>query len=207
MKIFNHIDSYLQNESCDSPEPILNGNNRPIIVLDDRETLAEIPRFLLPLQNKIYEVGFPLVTSTDWHREKSLMVKKSLKLSRDNQEISLSIYLQDQVLDSTQLNDEQTHQNLKQELSNRCEHHTADTIAVIVGLFNELYAQSGWDKKFPLLKLPSCLKKLSLEEARQPLVVSLDKRYKLRHNLEILTPKLRSQLNRTVEMTPLSRIQ
>ncbi|MGY6530599.1 MAG: DUF2357 domain-containing protein [Cyanobacterium sp.] len=40
-----------------------------------------------------------------------------------------------------------------------------------------------------------------------PLVLALNKRYELRHKLELIAPKLRSQLNRVAEMMPLSHIQ
>ncbi|WP_308255934.1 DUF2357 domain-containing protein [Geminocystis sp. GBBB08] len=51
------------------------------------------------------------------------------------------------------------------------------------------------------------MKKLSQEDARLPLVLALNKRYELRHKLELIATKLCSQLNRVAKMMPLGHIQ
>ena len=51
------------------------------------------------------------------------------------------------------------------------------------------------------------MQELSQKEARLPLILALDRRYELRHKLELIAPKLRSHLNRTAEMMSIAKIQ
>lgn len=210
MRIYTDIGAYLRNEPLPltSREITLSGNNRPILVLDNNERLLGASKLLIPLENGIYELGFPFVTLANWDFHKNLISPVPLILQRDHEQITDLIQLQDHVLDATQINDENIQNRLTQELSDQYDRHTADTIAVLVGLFYGMRSQERAKKvDFPLLSLPNCLQELSRDEARQPLVVSLDRRYELRHKLETITPKLRSQLNRIAEMMSLARIQ
>lgn len=209
MKIYANLGAYLQNEPLQLLDPVLDSSDRPILVLANDEVLSEMPSFLIPLEDKkTYEIGFPLVSVSNWDNHQSLCQKELLKIQKNNEEFALSISIKDLILDSTQVNDESTHNRLSNELTNRYDRHTAETIAVFIGLFQGMRSGKRIKQiKFPLLNLPKYFQQLSSEDARLPLVVSLDRRYELRHKLESITTKLRSQLNRTVEMIPLARIQ
>lgn len=208
MKIYANLGTYLQNEPLQLLDAVLDSADRPILVLDNDEELSQTPGFLIPLEDKnSYEIGFPLVSISDWDSYQILCQKSSLKLQKNNEETSFKISIKDLILDSTQVNDESTHNRLNNELNNSYDRHTAETIAVFIGLFQGMRSGRRIKQiKFPLLNLPEYFHELSSEDARLPLVVSLDRRYELRHKLESITTKLRSQLNRTVEMIPLARI-
>jgi len=209
MKIYASLGTYLQNEPLELLDAVLDSSDRPILVLENNEVFSKMPSFLIPLEDKkTYEIGFPLVSVSDWDTYQSICQKASLKLQQNNEEISLTMSIKDLVLDSTQVNEESTHNRLSNELTNCYDRHTAETIAVFIGLFQGMRSGKRITQiKFPFLNLPEYFQEISSDDARLPLVVSLDRRYELRHKLESITTKLRSQLNRTVEMIPLARIQ
>ena len=208
MKIYANLGTYLQNEPLQLLDAVLDSADRPILVLDNDEELSQTPGFLIPLEDKnSYEIGFPLVSISDWDSYQILCQKSSLKLQKNNEETSFKISIKDLILDSTQVNDESTHNRLNNELNNSYDRHTAETIAVFIGLFQGMRSGRRIKQiKFPLLNLPEYFHELSSEDARLPLVVSLDRRYELRHKLESITTKLIYQIIRTVDMIPLARI-
>ena len=207
MKIYPNISAYLENQPLALSNYFLSAKDRPFLVLENYESFLEIPNNLIKITDKTYEVYFPFISLADWEINKNLVSQVSVKLNQGNQTIIIPLEIRDEVLDATQINDEKTQKYLQLELEQKYDRLTADTIAIFLGVFYGMRSQARKSVKFPLLKLSQCLKELSREEARLPLVVALDRRYQLRHNLEIITPKLRSQLNRVAEIMPLGRIQ
>ena len=212
MLIYSSLADYLEDKPCLDSLPQLRGSDRPFLVLEDGEELSKQYPFLMERQPQIYEIGFPWVQVTDWEKQKAISQKTiSQKLSIEiTTGIIVELNLADEVLDETQItNDENEVEKLKKELGEQCDRITADTIALFIGLFDALSGKEKYDSQFPcfLINIPQLLVELSKEDAKLPLVLALNRRYELRHKLEMLAPKLRSQLNRKAEMIPLGRIQ
>lgn len=201
---------YLQDKFC--REYFLRGSDRPFLVLEDGEELSKQYPFLMERQPQIYEIGFPWVQVTDWEKQKAISQKAiSQKLSIEiTTGVIIELNLADEVLDETQIsNDENEVEKLQKELGKRCDRITADTIALFIGLFDALSGKEKYGSLSPcfLINIPQLLVEISKEDAKLPLVLALNRRYELRHKLEMIAPKLRSQLNRKAEMIPLGRIQ
>ena len=208
MLIYASLADYLQDKPLQEKIFELRGSDRPFLVLEDGEELSKQYPFLMQRQPEIYEIGFPFVQVSDWERQKTISLKLSIE-TKSGKKIELN--LADEVLDETQINnDESAVEKLKKELAEkRCDRITADTIALFIGLFDALLGEqknSSQSQCF-LINIPQLLADLSQEDARLPLVLALNRRYELRHKLEMIAPKLRSQLNRKAEMIPLGRIQ
>jgi hypothetical protein len=207
MLIYANLADYLQDKPYLDSLPQLRGSDRPFLVLQGDEELSKQYPFLMQRQPRIYEIGFPWVQVTDWEKQKSISQKLNIEITTG---AIIDLNIADEVLDQSQItNDENEVEKLKKELGERCDRITADTIALFIGLFDAL---SREDKNGPqsscfLINIPQLLVDLSQEDAQLPLVLALNYRYELRHKLEILAPKLRSQLNRKAEMIPLGRIQ
>jgi hypothetical protein len=193
--------------------PPLQGKDRPVIVLDPQERLKSPSRFLMPRQDRVYEVGFPWIQTIDWEtwESRQALVQQVTLTIEDHPPYSLQLQLQDEVFDASQLGrgEEDTAEQLHNTLGYRCDRATAETIALLIGLFREILGRTktGPPGGRPLVEIPSVLDQLSQSEAHLPLVLALNRRYELRHKLELIAPKLRSQLNRVAEMMPLGHIQ
>ena len=208
MLIYATLVDYLQSQACLDDCPRLRGSDRPILVLEDGEILTRNHNFLIRRDETLYEIGFPWVQIDDWEKQEHFFQEHCIETDSGNQ---ITLVLFDEILDETQIsNDEQKVKDLKDKLGDQWfERTTADTIAFFIGLFDNLLGEQKQRSQSEcfLLKIPVILKKLSKEEAKLPLVLALNQRYELCHKLELIAPKLRSQLNRTAEMMPLGSIQ
>jgi len=207
MFYYSSIANYLDNKinSFNSDFIItLKSKNRPFLKLADNENLKHQYDFLIERDKGLYEIGFPLIQVADFEMNDNLT--QLINIETKEGEI-FKFYLEDEVLDETQLiNDEDLAKELAKELGGRCDRTTAETISFFIGLFNSL-TNHHQNKNTSPLNIEESLEKLSQEDARLPLVLALNKRYELRHKLELIAPKLRSQLNRVAEMMPLGHIQ
>lgn len=209
MLIYLSLADYLTNQS-QSFEPgmklRLRGRDRPIFLLESPEQFSDSYNFLMKRGENIYEVGFPWIQIADWESQKTLSQDLTIEIAPLG---TLYIVLEDEVFDETQLNNDQKTADLLQELlGNACDRATAETISIFVGFFNLLRRQKqGKTHKCPVLQISDSLTKASQTEARLPLVLALERRYEIRHKLQLITSKLRSQLNRRAESIPLGRIQ
>jgi hypothetical protein len=210
MQVFATLVDYLE-ESPLSLEgdaiPPLRGCDRPIMVFEPDEKITQSYRFLIKRDSRIYEVGFPWVQRSDWDTHQDLLQQVTFSF-QDSQQYKL--FLHDEVFDESQLSsgDEEAAKQLQAELGSFCDRSTAETIALFIGLFRAMFGGGqGSKKEYLLVNIPSILNELSQSDARLPLVLALNRRYELRHKLELIAPKLRSQLNRVAEMMPLGHIQ
>jgi predicted component of viral defense system (DUF524 family) len=205
MLFYAGLTDYLFNRLCQFNSDTslhLRGCDRPFLVLEN-EVLKQEYNFLIFREKGVYEIGFPWVEVKHWEMNKSLT--KSVTVET-NQGRIFNITLGEEIFDETQLtNDENLAIHLQEELGFKCDRNTAEIISLFISLFNVL----SENYQLPLypLKIPDYLTKLSQEDARLPLVLALNKRYELRHKLDLIAPKLRSQLNRKAEMMPLGNIQ
>jgi len=202
MLIYATLTDYLENQPCQDYS--LRSSDRPFLVLRDDEELDQYYDFLIKRQPNVYEIGFPFVQIAEWEQQQT--ISKKLTFQTKQGEI-IQLDLADEVLDETQIkNDESVIANLKGKLGQKFDRTTADTIALFIGLFDTLRGEENHSSQSPcfLINVPQFLVE---EEAQLPLVLALNRRYELRHKLEMIAPKLRSQLNRKAEMIPLGRIQ
>ena len=207
MLIYKSLADYLKSNPCSEDCPTLNSSDRPFLELNFGEELVKDYPFLIKRQDHVYEIGFPWVQVHEWEERKSITQELWIEVHTGTR---LRFVLQDEILDETQIsNDESKVNNLKNDLRDRFERRTADTIAIFISLFDQLLGTEKQRSQVDcfLLGIPNKLDSISQEEARLPLVLSLNRRYELRHKLELITPKLRSQLNRTAEMIPIGLIQ
>ena len=207
MLIYSSLADYLQNKPCQDQSPQLRGSDRPFLVLEEGEEIAKQYSFLIERQPKIYEIGFPWVQVADWEQQKEISQRLSIEIKTG---IVIELNLEDEVLDETQINnDESAVERLKKELGKQCDRITADAIALFIGLFDACLGEENNSSQARcfLINIPQLLTDLSKEDARLPLVLAINRHYELRHKLEMIAPKLRSQLNRKAEMIPLGRIQ
>lgn len=180
----------------------LRGLDRAVLVLE-KETLKSEYNFLIKRGEGVYEIGFPWVKVEDWESNKSLT--KSV-IIETNQEDTFYLTLEDEIFDETQItNDENLALHLQEELGKKCDRDTAEIISLFISLFR--ISSANYRQPLYPLTITDSLTQLSQEDARLPLVLALNKRYELRHKLQLIAPKLRSQLNRKAEMIPLGNIQ
>jgi hypothetical protein len=213
MRLYRHLADYLQDQPCDlnATKPLqLRGSDRPFLVLDDGDELTKNDPFLIKRQSHVYEIGFPFVKIEEWEKHQdSEEISKSINLiTKSGLEINFD--LADEVLDKTQIStDEDKLKQLEQQLGKKCDRHTSEAIGLFIGLFDHLLGKHKNQKSAscPLLKIPDLLQELSQQDARLPLILALNRRYELRHKLELIAPKLRSHLTRTAEMVPIAKIQ
>lgn len=213
MRLYRHLADYLQNQPYDlnAATPLqLRGSDRPFLVLDDGDELPKHYPFLMERQSRVYEIGFPFVKIEEWekHQDSEKISQPINLITKSGLEINFD--LADEVLDKTQIStDEDKVKQLEQQLGRKCDRHTSEAIGLFIGLFDHLLGKHKNQKKAScsLLKIPELLQELSQQDARLPLVLALNRRYELRHKLELIAPKLRSQLTRTAEMVPIAKIQ
>ena len=213
MLIYASLADYLYDQPLNNPlsEPYkLQGSDRPFLVLENDEKFCKQYDFLIERRSqgnaKVYELGFPWLQVTDWENQKALVHRFTIETTTRQ---ILDLELGDEVLDETQVSDENLAQKLQNELKNQCDRTTAETIALFISLFDAMLGEQKQvqQSSCSVIEIPTLLAQLSGTDARLPLVLALNRRYELRHKLEMIAPKLRSQLNRTAEMMPLGRIQ
>ena len=208
------LNRFLSNSLSHDGELSLRGSDRPFLVLENGEELVKQYDFLIEYylrgdktgNEKIYEIGFPWVQVTDWKSQQT--ISQNLTIETKTGQI-FRINLRDEVLDETQVIDENEAEKLLHEIGDQCDRTTAETIALFISLFDTMLGDNKQvqESSCSLIKIPALLGQLSGADARLPLVLALNRRYELRHKLEMIAPKLRSQLNRTAEMMKLGRIQ
>lgn len=200
MKIYANLFAYINQE--ETTEKLLHGSDRPVIVLDPSENIvSKSEKSLIPITKNVYELAIPHVQLSDWERSGEL--KRTVFLDIEYKCVELSV--SDQVLDA-ELVPEEKQDKLKELLGKRFDRSTGDIIKIFVGIFSSLLG-SNRTVDVPLLSLYEKLETLSQEEARLPLVVYLERKYQLKRKLELISPKLRSQLRRQAELVPIGRLQ
>ncbi|MBL1210700.1 hypothetical protein [Geminocystis sp. GBBB08] len=112
MFYYSSIADYLNNKShCFNSEFIvtLKSKNRPFLQLADDEDLKNQYSFLIQRDKRLYEIGFPLIQVADFETNKSLT--QLINIETKQGEI-IKFYLKDEVLDETQLTNNEDLANL-----------------------------------------------------------------------------------------------
>lgn len=151
------------------------------------------------------EINFPYLKPADVFPP-DYQLQKNISLTDDN----ISLTVTDEVLDITTIKDETDIPHWEERLGRRLDHQNNLLIAVFNHVFSQITTQSYSPKEegnYLLIQLPIALENLDLEDAKLPLVVSLERQYQLTHNLRLISKKLRHQLRRKPEMMSVGKIQ
>jgi len=204
MRIHPNLFAYLNGEPSVNSDTILSGSDRPVIVLDPEEHIISSTRkSLIPITEEVYELAIPHIQLLDWEKYEELKTEIFLSTKSGITEIKIT----DQVLDS-ELAPEEKQEELKLALGSKFDRNTGDVIGYFVGIFNKIAEHTrSRQVNAPMVTIYEKLESLSRQNARLPLVIFLEKKYQLKRKLELIAPKLRSQLRRQAELMPIGRIQ
>jgi Domain of unknown function (DUF2357) len=203
MRLYPSLFAYL-NESPVPLETLLNARDRPIIALDPEEELSA-PSFLIPISDRIYEIAFPYLKTTDIRQHpKQLKYVFNLKVSGH----IYNLHITDEVLDADTIKDTQEVSEWETILGERLDNTTSHLIRILVGAFANIF-DTHQSKKPTIIvsRLQQKIDQFNIDEANIPIVISLERRYQLRRKLEAIASHLRHQLRRQAELMPLGRIQ
>ncbi|MDD1413292.1 DUF2357 domain-containing protein [Dolichospermum sp. ST_con] len=204
MKIYPSLFAYLNQSPLISDIPQLQASQRPIIVLESEEILSETS-CLIPITDRVYEIGFPYLQPTDLqHHNFELQSGLTLDISGKSYILQIS----DEILDLETIKEEAEIQELENRLGERLDKTTANLIRLFIGMFTDIFShQKTVNTNIILIELPEKLELVNIEDANLPIIISLDKRYQLRRKLEAISDKLRHQLRRQAESMSVGKIQ
>lgn len=204
MRIYSSLFAYLNQPESKLELLSLEASQRPILVLEADEELSAV-FWLIPLTDRVYEIGFPYLKITDLEQN-SFELKAEFNLDISGQSYTLRV--SDEVLDLETIQEEAEIQEWEKRLKERLDKKTSELIRLFIGMFTEIFSNEKTGKvKVLLTDLPEKLQLVNIEDANLPIVISLDKRYKLRRKLEVISGKFRHQLRRQAELMPVGRIQ
>lgn len=203
MKLYQNLFAYLNGDSLEAENTVLQGCDRPILVID-----SEISNYLLTKRDcNTYEIGFPYLKPTDLEQHDD-RCQTELTITTEAGEYSL--LLTDEVIDEKAIEDEA---QSKEWLGTDKEKRLNTSIEILLQNFNGLFKHKNLRNKrqsiagINLHYLPEYLSQFDIAEASLPLVISLERQYELSRKLRTIAPKLRHQLRRKAELMSISRIQ
>lgn len=124
MRYYSSIADYLDKKihSFNSESIVtLKSKNRPFLKLADDEDLQHQYHFLMERGNGLYEIGFPLIQVADFETNNSLTQLIAIETKQGK---VIKFYLEDEVLDETQLiSDEDLAKALLKELGKKMRSH------------------------------------------------------------------------------------
>lgn len=207
MKIFPNLFAYLNGNHLEAKNLVLHGCDRPILVLDSNEFIAQNP-LLIHHGDRFYEISFPYLKSSDLeHYEYRCQSELLLSIN----EIEYLFGITDEVIDKAAIEDEiKLEEWLAQSWGNRLNNSVSLLLPNLNGIFKnqELWSdRQGNLAKIDLYKLSDYLSKFDSSEASVPLVISLERQYELARKLREIAPKMRHQLRRKAELMPIGQIQ
>ena len=187
--LYPNLFAYLNHHSCEEDR-----------VIEGRD------RALLTTHSQTVEIPFPHLKPTDVSSPNN-QLQTTISLTDDN----ISLTVTDEVLDIATIEDESDIPHWEETLGRRLDDQNNLLIAVFNHVFSQITTQSDSppkkERNYLLIQLSPALENLNLEEAKLPLVVSLERQYKLTHNLRLISTKLRHQLRRKPEMMSVGKLQ
>lgn len=198
--LYPNLFAYLNGRKPLELEAELAARDRPVIALDNRITIepllrrhhvvaAAVKGAAFPGNNVAFELAFPYLQPTD----------NLNKLQRTWDLPGGQIRIADAVVDGAGMEWEPANADVD------------DTVALmlqnLINVFANLGNTTAPEAEIALLDLPKQIATDSVGAAHLPLVVSLNRRYKLHRNLEMLLPTLQHQLRRRAELMPVGKIQ
>jgi len=172
--LYPNLFAYL-NDHFDEQDQVIEGRDRAILTTNS--TRVEIPfPYLKPVD----------VSSPDYQ------LQKTISLTDDD----ICLTVTDEVLDIETIEDESEIPHWEERLGRRLDKQKNNNqlIRIFNHIFNQITTQSyspNGDGNYLLIKLPVALANFNREDAKLPLVVSLERRYQLTHNLRLISTKLR----------------
>lgn len=206
MQHYASLFAYLNHIPVEVEGGVLPACDRPILSIDHPLDQSLHEPFLIPplseLYPKLYEIAFPYL-------KPQLLQQHPDRLELPWELDGQSYKIADEVLDQGSVEEDQLdvwRSTLGQQLD--CE--VAELLLVLTGLFAHVFRFSNRRSQRPeirLMELSQQLEEFKPEEARQPLIISLETQYQLQEKLELIASKLRQQLRRQAELMPVGRIQ
>ena len=172
MKLYQNLFAYLNGDSLEADNTVLQGCDRPILVID-----SEISNSLLTKRDRnTYEIGFPYLKPTDLEQHDD-RCQTELTITTEDGEYSL--LLTDEVIDEEAIEDEA---QLKEWLGTDKEKRLNTSIEILLQNFNGLFKHKNLRNKrhiagINLHYLPEYLSQFDIAEASLPLVISLERQY------------------------------
>ena len=204
MKLYPNLFAYLNGDSLETENTVLQGCDRPILIIESVVKNA----LLIQQSQNTYEIGFPYLKPTDLEQHGD-RCQTELKLEIKDSEYSL--FVTDEVIDEEAIEDEA---QLAEWLKSAKKQRINTSIEILLQNFNGLLnnknlwnSRQGNIARISLDYLPEYLSQFDISEASLPLIVGLERQYELSRKLRTITPKLRHQLRRKAELMPIGRIQ
>jgi hypothetical protein len=203
MKYYPNLFAYLNQIITETA--VFQAGDRPIISSDLSEKITH-HHYLIVRGKGNYEITFPYLNLADLEHHHN-QLQQSWLLEINHQFTNLII--QDQVLDIAVIEDEK--KLLEWEIilgKNLIDNTVTIQLQNLTGFCEHLLIEKpGKRRQTRIMELLERLDSFNISDATQPLVVTLQKRYKLDKNLQLIAPKLRQQLRRRAELLSVGRIQ
>lgn len=199
MQIYPSLFAYLNGANPVPNHQVLRVCDRPIIRVDKAENLTG--KEAIALGGGLYEIAFPYWEISDLeHHDNRLLYELTLEPT------SVIIKVADEVCDRDNCEDENQGKIWEEKLGDRFDDTVSRCLPVLTGLWENLVAEKlGNQARVRLLNLP--YQDAKIQDAQKPLIITLQNRYELNQKLQVITPKMRQQLRRRAELTPIGRIQ
>ncbi|MGB3203356.1 MAG: hypothetical protein WBB28_00015, partial [Crinalium sp.] len=113
MKLYANWFAYACQDETVVTSTCLLARDRPVLVLEAGETLAELPSYLIPLGQGVYEIGFPYLQPDALKRERQY--EACLTVLRDRTSYTVDLHITDEVLDAETCTSKSQEEELKTE--------------------------------------------------------------------------------------------
>lgn len=199
MQIYRSLFAYLNGANPVANNQVLQVRDRPIILANEAENLTG--KEAIALGGGLYEIAFPYLEISDLeHHNNRLLYELTLEPT------SVIIKVADEVCDRDNCEDESQSKIWQEKLGDRFDDTVSRCLPVLTGLWENLVSEKlGNQARVRLLDLPN--QDAKIQDAQKPLIITLQNRYELNQKLQTITPKMRQQLRRRAELTPIGRIQ
>ena len=147
-----------------------------------------------------YEIVFPYLATEDNFETLEQTCDLAIRSGQSLEVASLRVA--DEVIDGTAISESR---QLERIVAMGLGDAIDDTVSPMLQSLAGLFASLG--ESISLEQLNDRLAHIDLAEATLPLIVSLNRRYKLHQKLDAIASKLRHQLRRRAELMPVARIQ
>lgn len=218
MKLYPNLFAYLNDDPVASLDLPVKAKNRPVLIDDGKSHRVT---GLIHRSAQVYEIGFPYLLPEDIHRPihpgDALIKQWPLPFPTSESSSLGCLFVADEVFDGAALAEEKHWQEPWQDkLGDRLDEGVSLMLKTLVGLFNSLgqnctnhlhHHLTSHADDIDLSQINQHLDQIDIQEATLPLVVSLNRRYNLHHQLQKITPNLRHQLRRRPETMRVADLQ
>lgn len=198
MQIYPSLFAYLNGKAVEN-YGVLRVCDRPIILANEAKNFT--CKEAIALGGGLYEIAFPYLEISDLEHHQN-----ELKYGLTLEPTAVAIQIADEVCDRDNFEDENQSKIWGEKLGDRFDDSVAKCLPVFTGLIENLISEKlGKTATVRVLDLPD--KDAKIKDAQKPLIITLQNRYELNKKLQTISPKMRQQLRRRAELTPIGRIQ